>query len=482
MMLRIVAAVAVLVALPSEAAAKKEVAKGSVIFNNLDHEEMTAILRLAREETGHGWTAHSGSWGGARLALFEEADLDRFDADPEGSMVRLTAAWTADKRSLAPLIFTSWANPIGEELLLGHADAAQTAEIAAIMDRTRDAFVDHFGLRAPVDGGDEAAHAAPWAPPALAYLAGKTAETGGEILVLDDVVDDDLRARLLGLLHAPGHDPASSPDPNFWFTESDGRFTLKPESLVTLCAQPPEGPTPPPIADLQRRIMALVAGANPSGGILARVPYSASGNASRPIVPCGFFVSTGTAADSRVAKDLDPRTLKPSAWTDAFGNYANRSPGRPRFVTALVALDDSTDQAYAGMETAFRVAWGGRSTKKKKRKPRIQDVPRSPGRLVLYDSDVARGVRKTIRTVTPRYTLALNLVLHPFPDPDDDAGGVDASRILALIDERRWGAPATLDGAGPSWDDLRKQVKDAKARSGEGAFRAAVDAKLGGDL
>ena len=132
--------------------------------------------------------------------------------------------------------------------------------------------------QAPVDVAAGDAAPADYGAPAL---LGSTAE-GAEVLVLDGFADDDLRRALLGLLHGPGVDPYASPDPDFWepgavrdrASDQHGQHGLRPERLLELCATPPEAPTPPPVAELQRRLLALIAAANPAGGVLARVATS----------------------------------------------------------------------------------------------------------------------------------------------------------------------------------------------------------------
>ena len=416
-----------------------------VIYVNLDNDEVLAIQRLVEEETGSRWAAVAGAWGRYRLALFEQGDLDRLGVDGAELLARLTAEWTRNKKALRPLIFTSWASPVDAEALADAGAAAAPealAEVAALFDGARDYFVDHFGLRAPVDVAAGADAPADYGAPAL---LGSTAE-GAEVLVLDGFADDELRRALLGLLHGPGVDPYASPDPDFWepgavrdrASDQHGQHGLRPERLLELCATPPEAPTPPPVAELQRRLLALIAAANPAGGVLARVSYQLTPpDAAFGVSPC---VANAVLPGDRHGfhQDADPAKLPPSAWTDAYGHYANRSPGAPRFLSALIYLNEFWDDAWGGA-TRLRAR-----RKRGKRRARHADVEPRPGRLLLMDQDVAHALGRTNGTAPPRYSLVLKLVLHPRDDPETGAR-FDASRRMEFVDIARFGLPVRLD-------------------------------------
>ncbi|KAH8095215.1 hypothetical protein JL720_2498 [Aureococcus anophagefferens] len=389
-----------------------------VIYVNLDNDEVLAIQRLVEEETGSRWAAVAGAWGRYRLALFEQGDLDRLGVDGAELLARLTAEWTRNKKSLRPLIFTS------RRSSTARATTSSTTSASAPVDAAA--------------GGDAGRTTAP-------ALLGSTAE-GAEVLVLDGFADDELRRALLGLLHGPGVDPYASPDPDFWergavrdrASDQHGQHGLRPERLLELCATPPEAPTPPPIAELQRRLLALVAAANPAGGVLARVSYQLTPpDAAFGVSPC---VANAVLPGDRHGfhDDADPAKLPPSAWTDAYGHYANRSPGTPRFLSALIYLNEFWDDAWGGA-TRLRAR-----RKRGKRRARHADVEPRPGRLLLMDQDVAHALGRTNGTAPPRYSLVLKLVLHPRDDPETGAR-FDASRRMEFVDIARFGLPVRLD-------------------------------------
>ena len=452
------------------AAARAERRLPRVIYVNLKVEEMEAMQGLLLEETGSAWRGTSVSQGRWRLALLDQVDLDWLGVDGASVVAALTASWSRGRKRLEPLIITSWNWPVDAEVLRGSAEGVtpeMAAELASVFDDAGAFFVDHFGLRAPVDVGSGGSGGSGGGSGGAsggggAALCGSTAD-GGEVLVLDGFVDDDLRAGLLGLLHGDGVDPEVGVDEALWArgavadgdpgpeTEAgggEGHWGLRPEALLALCQTPPEGPTPPAVAELQRVLLGLVARANPGGGVLARLSYQLSPpGADFGVSPCVANAVAGGAGGSGIRydfhRDADPSSLPPSAWTDAFGHYPNRAPGMPRFVTALVYLNRAWKDDWRG---ATRLRVGPRKRPKKARSGRkYVDVAPKPGRLLLMDQDIAHAITHSNGTAVPRYSLALKLVLHP-PD-DDPARGVayDPARRVELIDVARFGLPARLD-------------------------------------
>ena len=101
--------------------------------------------------------------------------------------------------------------------------------------------------------------------------------------------------------------------------------------------------------------------------------------------------------------DADPLQLPPSPWTDAFGRYPNRAPGKPRFVSALVYLNPAWEAEW-GAPTRFLDCGSGD----------VLEVPVAPGRVVLLDMDVTLGHRADgRRRRASALPLVCKLVLHP---------------------------------------------------------------------
>lgn len=102
--------------------------------------------------------------------------------------------------------------------------------------------------------------------------------------------------------------------------------------------------------------------------------------------------------------DADPALLPPSPWTDAFGRYPNRSPGKPRFVTALIYLNSEWEEA-----------WGAPTRFLDPPTEEVLSISPMPGRVVLLDQDITHAVTAPNKAAgtRPRYSLACKLVLHP---------------------------------------------------------------------
>ncbi|KAH8043254.1 hypothetical protein JL721_13165 [Aureococcus anophagefferens] len=380
-----------------------------VIYVNLDNDEVLAIQRLVEEETGSRWAAVAGAWGRYRLALFEQGDLDRLGVDGAELLARLTAEWTRNKKALRPLIFTPWASPADAEAPgRGRGGARSLAEVAALFDGARDYLSTTWPPLTP-----------PLAttPRITAPGAWSTAE-GAEVLVLDGFADDELRRALLAAPRARGRPLRLDPD---WERR---RPTAPTGTASTACAWS---------GSWSLRDAARGADAAAHRGAPAAAARAARGRepAGRPRVsyqltpPDAAFGVSPCVANAVLPgdrhgfhDDADPAKLPPSAWTDAHGHYANRSPGRP----ASSAPD--LPQRVLGRrrrDAAPRAAEAGQA--------RHADGAR-PGRLLLMDQDVAHALGRTNGTAPPRYSLVLKLVLHPRDDPETGAR-FDASRRMA---------------------------------------------------
>ena len=246
------------------------------------------------------------------------------------------------------------------------------------------------------------------------------------VVAVDGIVDDALREALLELLGG-----GEEPHPEFWeqgvFTDTTtgdagrGGYGLRAEALEALCA---DEPPPAAIVELQSRLAKLIAAANAESVVVARQPEAALGGEVPPLA--GNAPCAADAADAYSWHvDADPLQLPPSPWTDAFGRYPNRAPGKPRFVSALVYLNPAWEAEW-GAPTRFLDCGSGD----------VLEVPVAPGRVVLLDMDVSHSVTAPTAAAgeRARYSLVFKLVLHP-------SGGE------AAIADPRWGAPVRFGSA-----------------------------------
>jgi hypothetical protein len=109
--------------------------------------------------------------------------------------------------------------------------------------------------------------------------------------------------------------------------------------------------------------------------------------------------------------DGDPMSTPPSPWTDVYGRYPNRSPGKPRFMSCLVYLNEEWDGDNWGAPTRFYDP----PTKES------YDVLPRPGRCVIMDQDIMHTVvpPNSAAGNLPRYSFVVKLILHPKTDHQD---------------------------------------------------------------
>lgn len=341
-----------------------------------------------------------------RTALFEGFDPD----DPSLSVVRENL----DGLLEAPLLVSgcpAWHNDEALEMVVNNAV---------------EAHISAYGLCEPICPSTS------WDPRRAeldAYWAidGAVVTTGdgsaswwdvSEVVTFDGVVDDALRASLLSLLcAAPDWDAETGVDPRMWergiFTdvtdpsdgdeEQDGEargagWGLCEEGLAQLCA----APAPGPIAQLEERIARLLHEANEGCVRVSRMATAVFGDSVTPLAANAPVASDGDLFSWHI--DADPMLLPPSPWTDVFGRAPNRAPGKPRFVTALIYLNEHWDSK-----------WGGPTRFLDLPTERVLHVTPKPGRVVLMDQDITHAVTapSTEAGDRPRYSLACKLVLYP---------------------------------------------------------------------
>jgi hypothetical protein len=205
---------------------------------------------------------------------------------------------------------------------------------------------------------------------------------------LDGVVDDALRRDLLSLLHGKKFDPERGVDGRVWeqgaFSDVVGgassTWGLRSSSHARLLSDPP----PPALRELEARLSKLLLALNDGASVtLCRMPEACFG----PSVPSvGGNAPVAADADGGYSYhiDADPSLLPPSPWLDVHGHYPNRCPGKPRFVTAVVYVNE-----------AWGETWGAGTVFLDPPTEETVEVEVRPGRVVLMDQ-----VRATQRAST----------------------------------------------------------------------------------
>jgi len=393
----------------------------------------------------------------------------------------------ADVAYPAHPVFVAAAERLGAGSTPPSSSSNEAAAALAVDAAVREA-VREYDLCKPIAPAPDDAWSPSDATPAVhSLIDGATVGGPGEgaeerwdassVVAVDGIVDAELRSRLLALMCGEGWDGEASADPAHWVAGAlvdtldggDGDdeavealdpvrgsgLGLRPSALERLCAEPPDGETPAAVAELEGRIASFLHHANAAarsgegdgndegssqggGGVEAseasprvhvcRMAEACFGGGVTPLA-----ANAPTAADGASCYswhiDADPRLLPPSPWTDVHGRYPNRSPGKPRFVTALVYLNAEWRWPEWGAATRFLDPPSGT----------VLSVPPAPGRVVLLDQDVSHAVSAPEEAAghsRPRYSLALKLVLHPASE-----------EAVPAIAYTEWGQPACVGSA-----------------------------------
>ena len=368
-----------------------------------DH-EVAALLAAAREATDVDYEPVVAK-DERRVAVFAAATDDELEAIAEA----------ADALGGAPVLVAR-----GGDLDAAREKVARLRIPAPFLDVAVDAAVaDHFSLDgAWVDAGASGS-----------YAGGAWAERrwdAPEVAVVDGLLDETLRAALLAELGGDGWDPAAAPDPRTWSRgrffdsagETGGHWGLRPEALARVAASDA-------VKRLAGAVRAWLREANGASVDVCTMPSEAMG----PDIPAvaGNAPVAGEAFDFHV--DADPARHPRGAWTDARGRYVNRSPGQPRWVSALAYLSPAWDDAWRA-ETVFRDASGAE----------VRVAPK-PGRVVLLDQDALHAVSPPVGTDRPRYSLVLKLLLGPLGGGAAPALAPRPPRAVAAADPARTRRP-----------------------------------------
>lgn len=262
------------------------------------------------------------------------------------------------------------------------------------------------------------------------------------VLVFDGLVTRDLRQRLLELIldetnsDEKWDDVANGPNPSRWVRgglmdipagqgstdeaeESDslGGYGLTDEAIDELCFEDHEA-----IEEFESIVSALFPHMR-----IARLPEAVLGSSVSPLTANAPI--HGHSFKYHI--DADPNLVPQSPWADVYGRYPNRTPGKPRFISCLVYLNDEWDYDAWGAPTRF-LDYATESA---------CDIQPKPGRIVFMDQDVTHTVVAPMSAagLRPRYSLVWKLILHPTrynQDMTDLAGP-----------GRNWPAPTLIGSA-----------------------------------
>lgn len=238
------------------------------------------------------------------------------------------------------------------------------------------------------------------------------------VIVLDNLVSESLRQRLLNVVKGLPEDYANDDDQ--W---NDAEFGPNPDrwergGLVDIVASDTEqdkddavdgscwGLTPEAIQDLCfNRHSAITEFESTLSQLftdftVTRLPEAVFGDSISPLT--ANAPTNGDSFDYHI--DADPLQVPPSPWSDVFGRYPNRSRGKPRFVSCLLYLNEEWEKEW-GAPTRFL-------------DPPTQeevDIRPKPGRCVVMDQDISHTVvaPNVVAGKRPRYSLVWKLILHP---------------------------------------------------------------------
>ena len=289
--------------------------------------------------------------------------------------------------------------------------------------------IEQYGLRTPIHSSDDQGDAlvgdesTMYTPSSrieidgaetLIEHSGETFWDTSSVVVFDDLISDDLRERLLDVVKGkPSHgadwnDIENGPDPGRWIrgalrdipdNEGDGDgealscWGLPTEAIEDICFARHEA-----IEEFESLLTNLF-----PQFVVSRLPEAVYGESVSPLTANAPVAGEEGLYDFHI--DGDPLQTPPSPWTDVYGRYPNRCPGKPRFVSCLVYLNNEWDGSEWGAATKFYDPPTNNS---------YEVMPR-PGRCVILDQDLGHTVTppKPSAGKRPRYSLVWKLVLHP---------------------------------------------------------------------
>jgi hypothetical protein len=266
--------------------------------------------------------------------------------------------------------------------------------------------------------------------------AGRSFWDTSTLLVFDDLLSDDLRKRLLDVVvgrkdDSPVWDDAKDgPDPRRWARgglldipddelqkEEEGGpcWGLRDEAIAELCFEH---------HDALQEFEIVLSDLFPQFTV-SRLSEAVMGAGVSPLTANAPV--HGDRFDYHI--DADPNMTPPSPWQDVYGRYPNRCPGKPRFMSCLVYLNDWEPDEWGAPTRFLDVATDTH-----------YDVQAVPGRCVLMDQDITHSVVAPLEGAgnRPRYSLVWKLILHP-KEHDQD--------MTDLAGARQWPEPLLLGSA-----------------------------------
>ena len=254
--------------------------------------------------------------------------------------------------------------------------------------------------------------------------SGETFWDTSSVVVFDKLVNDDLRKRLLEVVNGKSlddnnwNDVENGPDPNRWIRgglqdipdsdEDQGEnnegqalscWGLPVEAIEEICLEQHDA-----IEEFESILINLF-----PQFVVSRLPEAVYGECVSPLTANAPVAGEEGIYDYHI--DGDPLQTPPSPWTDIYGRYPNRSPGKPRFVSCILYLNDEWDESEWGASTKFYDPPTNDS----------YEVNARPGRCVFLDQDLGHTVTppKSAAGKRPRYSLVWKLVLHPKTENQD---------------------------------------------------------------
>eukprot|EP00775_Hariotina_reticulata_P003171 gene3171-biopygen4832 len=210
-------------------------------------------------------------------------------------------------------------------------------------------------------------------------------------------------------------------------------------------------PPAPPLVPAQAAAAAASHGDSSYSGVQSRPTQQRQGG------DCSYFLAnaavTGDAFSWHI--DADPASF-PSAtpWSMQHGNYCNREPGKPLFVSLLLYLDDSWPMDN-NAETLFLDSMTETG---------LVVRPR-PYRAVLFDQDITHRLSAPSPAAgRPRYSLVMKLVMLP-----KKAGAA------CSIARPEWGQPTYFGSAG----QVHRAARQAAAADAAGCRKRPAASQAG---
>jgi hypothetical protein len=266
------------------------------------------------------------------------------------------------------------------------------------------------------------------------------------VLVFDDIVDEDLRRRLLDVTlgrassqqqrQEEWDDTTNGPNPNRWERgglldnpDDDDRteeeeephsktgtcWGLPVEAIEEICFQHHDA-----IEEFESILSQLF-----PQFVVTRLPEGVFGSGVSPLT--ANAPTTGDIFNYHI--DGDPNLTPPSPWTDVYGRYPNRSRGQPRFMSCLLYLNDEWNDD-----------WGAPTRFLDLPTDQYYEVRPRPGRCVFMDQDISHTVVAPSQSAgkRPRYSLVWKLILHPKTINQD---------MMNLAGDRAWPDPVLFGSA-----------------------------------